>query len=382
MFISRIILKNWRNFRTVDQRLGCRAFLVGPAASGKTNFLDALAFLRDVASSGSGGLPAAVAHRQGIPKIRCLSARKETTVRVDVTLSDEASGQPVWRYDLGIGLIADCPSEPIVLHERAWHAGTWLMDRPDDDDAQDPVRLRHTHLEQVVANHAFRDIAAFLASIRVANPLPLMMRDAKAHPGIVTRRTNWGHGFFDRLLRTPERTRRARLKRIEEALILADPHLKRLTDAITEQGFPHLEAMYHHWRPNAGKQDERQFSDGTLRLIFLLWSVQEGPSPLLMEEPEQSLHAGAVRRIPHFLDRVQGKPKTQLFLSTHSADLVSEAPVDEVLLFIPEREGTRVVPATTHRGIRTLLELGHPSHDAPVTLPETVSRDQLDLFEG
>jgi hypothetical protein len=53
-----------------------------------------------------------------------------------------------------------------------------------------------------------------------------------------------------------------------------------------ENGRPHLEAIYDHWRPGAGKQKEDQFSDGTLRLIGLLWSLQEGDSLLLLEEPE------------------------------------------------------------------------------------------------
>jgi len=49
MIVSRIVLKNWKNFPEVDQKLGDRVFLVGPNASGKSNFLDALRFLHDIA---------------------------------------------------------------------------------------------------------------------------------------------------------------------------------------------------------------------------------------------------------------------------------------------------------------------------------------------
>ena len=45
--------------------------------------------------------------------------------------------------------------------------------------------------------------------------------------------------------------------------------------------------MCEHWRPDAGWQTETQFSDGTLRLLGLLWSVLDGTGPLLLEE----LHA-------------------------------------------------------------------------------------------
>jgi predicted ATPase len=52
MIITHITLKNWRNFQSVDIDLRDRLFLVGPNASGKSNFLDALRFLRDLAKDG------------------------------------------------------------------------------------------------------------------------------------------------------------------------------------------------------------------------------------------------------------------------------------------------------------------------------------------
>ena len=64
--VTRLALTNWRNFRAAEVALGGRAFIVGPNASGKSNLLDALRFLRDLARPG-GGLTAAFAaqHRGG-----------------------------------------------------------------------------------------------------------------------------------------------------------------------------------------------------------------------------------------------------------------------------------------------------------------------------
>ncbi|TAH28242.1 MAG: chromosome segregation protein SMC, partial [Oscillatoriales cyanobacterium] len=75
MIISHIVLQNWRNFQSVNVELRDRVFLVGPNACGKSNFLDSLRFLRDLAKAG-GGLQKAVSDRGGVSKIRSLYARR------------------------------------------------------------------------------------------------------------------------------------------------------------------------------------------------------------------------------------------------------------------------------------------------------------------
>ena len=78
------------------------------------------------------------------------------------------------------------------------------------------------------------------------------------------------------------------------------------------------EALYKHHRPNAGWQQEDQFSDGTLRLLGLLWSLLDGESLLLLEEPELSLNDGIVKEIPRMLQSVQqnSKRRRQIIVST------------------------------------------------------------------
>ena len=77
MLISRLTLKNWRNFTNVDVALQQRQFIVGPNASGKSNLLDAFRFLRDIAKQKGGGLQDAIEKRGGLSKIRCLSAGRD-----------------------------------------------------------------------------------------------------------------------------------------------------------------------------------------------------------------------------------------------------------------------------------------------------------------
>ncbi len=51
---TNIVIINWRNFADIDINLPLRVFLAGPNASGKSNFLDAFRFLRDMVAAGGG----------------------------------------------------------------------------------------------------------------------------------------------------------------------------------------------------------------------------------------------------------------------------------------------------------------------------------------
>ena len=52
MIISKIELFNWKNFHRCEVGVQERCFVVGANAAGKSNFIDALRFLRDVAKQG------------------------------------------------------------------------------------------------------------------------------------------------------------------------------------------------------------------------------------------------------------------------------------------------------------------------------------------
>ena len=49
MFVSHLKVRNWRNFPIIDVDFQKRLFIIGPNASGKSNFMDIFRFLRDIA---------------------------------------------------------------------------------------------------------------------------------------------------------------------------------------------------------------------------------------------------------------------------------------------------------------------------------------------
>ena len=369
-------LENWRNFVSADVQLQRRAFLVGPNASGKSNLLDAFRFLYDIATVG-GGFQEAVRKRGGVSGIRALAARRYSDVGISVTVgNDEEAAR--WEYKLRFA--QNNIRRPFIKEETVRHNGEVLLERPNVEDEGDPQRKSQTYLEQVNVNREFRELVDFLGSVRYRHIVPQLVRDPDRSIG----RENdpFGGDFLDQLARTQPRTLRSRLRRITKALQVAVPQLEYLELQRDERGTPHLRGRYEHWRSQGAWQSERELSDGTLRLLGFLWSVIEGDGPLLLEEPELSLHPEVVRHLPQLIARAQRGGGRQIIMSTHSAELLQDRGIgmDEALLLVPVNEGTKVEAAGSRFEIRELLEAGLSMADAviPYTRPE--NSDQLAMF--
>ena len=373
---SSVKLRNWKNFAACEVAMASRVFFVGPNASGKSNFLDVFRFLRDLTSPG-GGFKEAVRRRGGVSAIRCLAARRYPDIELSVVV-EPLAGSPGWEYELGFN--QDPQRRARITREKVVRGDQTLLERPNEDDAQDPDRLTQTHLEQVNVNRSFRELASFFESIRYLHIVPQLVREPDRSVGRLN--DPFGGDFLEQIAKTQERTRTARLSRIREALRVAVPQLTEIELWRDDRGTPHLRGKYEHWRPQGAWQTEEQFSDGTLRLMGLLWVAMEGGGPLLLEEPELSLHPEIVRFLPQMFARVQRRTGWQVILSTHSPDLLRDEGIglDEVLLLRPGREGTEVNPASGFQDIRDLLQGGMTLAEAviPKTRPERA--EQLTLF--
>jgi len=341
MYIRRLRIENWKNFSKGDVRLSRRLFLIGPNASGKSNFLDIFRFLRDLCLSKGGGLQQAIESRGGVSTIRCLAARRYSDILIEVELKDD-NEKDTWLYRLSFG--QDKQRTPMIKEERVEHNGQLLLDRPDDKDRADPLRLTQTSMEQINANKDFRPIVLFFQSVNYQHLIPQVIRDLQGFSPALIENDPFGRDILQRVENTQANTRDSRLKKILSVLKVAAPQLKELNVARDNLGIAHLVVLFEHWRPHAGKQNETQFSDGTLRLFGLLWSLFEGEGPLLMEEPELSLHSEVVRHLPQLIERVNRNRKTrrQVIISTHSEEMLLDKSIDagEVLRLEPSPDGT------------------------------------------
>ncbi|MGN7779592.1 AAA family ATPase [Mycolicibacterium sp. 22603] len=333
---------NWRNFKSLDVPVENRLFVVGPNAAGKSNFLDIFRFMSDIADVG-GGLAFAIDRRGGLSKVRSLFARSYQGGRLvlDIELTD---GKNDWRYLLKIRGEGSGKNRPVVDQELVIRNGDVLVDRPDPSDKKDPELLTQTHLEQISANHSFREISEYFSKVRYFHLVPQVIRDP-SRAGVVVN-DPFGGDFIAQMNGVAPRTRDAWMKRMERALKAAVPKFDSLKIDIDSAGRPHLQAGYQHWRSSPAHHTEVEFSDGTLRLIGLLWAVISLPANggvLLLEEPELSLNSEIVRALPSVLANAQRDKNLQVVLTTHAPELLDDPGVleEEVLVLQVTNDGTR-----------------------------------------
>lgn len=290
---------------------------------------------------------------------------------------------PRWRYVLGFKPEGKGAQRILVSREEVWQDGKQLFSRPDNRDRSDTVLLTQTRLEQIVANASFREVAEFFGSITYLHLVPQLLKFADQLGGRPLENDPFGQGFLERIGKTTERVRNTRLKKIGEALTLAVPQFKELRFVKDDSGHPHLEALYSHHRPNAGWQSEEHFSDGTLRLLGLLWAFLDGSSMLLLEEPEISLNDAVVKEIPLIIQRLQRNRKTkrQVIVSTHSEALLSNPGIDGRGVILLEATADGSTGRTLQKEEACALEAGLSV--AEVVLPKTrpSSVNQLGLWE-
>ena len=342
MRITHLAASNWRNFKNVEFDVGERLFVVGPNAVGKSNLLDVFRFLADIAGQG-GGLASAIERRGGLGKVRSLFSRTNARGRlvVDVTLQD---GEDSWRYRLSVKGEGKGRNRPVVDEELVMKNGEELLRRPDDRDREDEVLLTQTHLEQIASNQRFRPIADYFDRVQYFHLVPQIIRDPSR--ALVANDDPFGSDFIVQMNATAPRTRDAWLRRMQEALRAAVPGFVSLTIETDPAGRPHLIAGYKNWRSALSKQNEADFSDGTLRLIGLLWAIIKTPtSPgiLLLEEPELSLNSAIVRILPSMLAQARRSSDLQVILSTHAPEILDDEGISpsEVLVLRVTDDGSR-----------------------------------------
>ncbi|WP_156427927.1 AAA family ATPase [Thiohalocapsa sp. ML1] len=118
VFLTRVVLRNYKSIAGCDVRLGPLTYLLGPNGSGKSNFVDALHLVRDALS---GSLDHALNERGGLNEVRRRSGGHPTHfgIRLEFQLPDDG---PQGYYAFRVGAVRggdyEVQTERCVIGER------------------------------------------------------------------------------------------------------------------------------------------------------------------------------------------------------------------------------------------------------------------------
>ncbi len=403
---TKIYLKNWRNFAEIEVELPRRAFLVGPNASGKTNFLDALRFVSELSTLGSGGFRQAVKRRGGFDSLYTKLSRREALITIRLTVGHD-DHPAIFEYELTFTQDKD-QSVPFIVSEVIRRYNEDILKKQVDEKVIDGRKVRtlegpaairdvygktvlmepkqssnklptQSYLENEIWRSFFPDFADFLGSVRHFNVIPALVR----HFNMNAANEDGYNDFIEQIASAPEEQQSSKLKQIQEVLRGAVPQFKELRVARGTFDEPHLYARYSNWKGNKTWENEAKFSDGTLRLIGLLWAMLDGAGPMLVEEPELSLHYGVVRYIPQMIDRLGYSSGRQAIVSTHSTDLLRDEGIEleEIILLTPGRQGTSIAAASSVEEIQTLVSNGFNLASIVQSITSPMDADEVAYFD-
>lgn len=312
MRFRKIVLKNWKNFRETEIKVGDHLILVGENASGKSNLLDAFRFLRDISSDG-GSLQKAVLSRGGMRSIRNFYVKQED-VSIRVEMEDEFGKQ--WIYELVFKQASRPRKEVEVVKEYVAFDGRSLLERSNEEDRKDPARLSASFLRSTVANKDFRVIPEFFSSIRFAG------------------------SFLWEMETTPTEILASNLTLIEWELQDALKINLRLS---VEEEYGRTSILFRIGRRKIREED---VSEGTFRLMGLLWDALNATGPLLIEEPERHLAPGTALKLSNILKRIN--PDLQIIATTNSHYVIDSFGAINTVRLLRASKETHVVEGLTY----------------------------------
>ena len=337
-FLRRVRIRGYKSIAFCDVTLEPLTILVGRNASGKSNFLDALAFLQDAMAS---SVAEALKRRGGVHSILCRSASTDTfSVEIETALTVGGAKREYFaRYRFSIRAggddAAERPVEDLTVTDVA--GGQEFGFHTQGDRViffgADEKRSGRTYnptpdlFLRIAVNDPYLNLARFLRYMGFYNFHPdAIRRLQKPNPGWLLERDGGN------LASVIETTRENDPEAVER--------VGRYLSAITETAELLGVARYGEYETvrfrvaQDGKPlefDAASMSDGTLRALAALTAGFQNiprhgsPSLIGIEEPESALHPAAMRALVAALD--EATLRTQVLLTTHSADLLDNSAI-------------------------------------------------------
>ncbi len=417
LIVTRIEALGFRSLRYVSQRLEPFHVLVGPNASGKSAFLDVLAFLGDLhridlEHAIMGYEPFAIPRRATDPRHLTWMRRGETfELAVEAAVPDalrepsQNGSASVCRYEIAVDVSEPCR----IVRETFWlkpgekedgasteRERTRFPGPPEppegivaDPEKRPPARWRRVAVRESDPEHVTFRPEATGRPLRMRIPAGKSVLDSLPPEGfpVAARFRRMLAEGVQRIALSGEAMRRTSPPGRSD-LYLPDgsnlPHLvshaqnerpDRYADWImhVREALPDVERITERVQPwdghrylnvhyrNGLEAPSWLVSEGTLRFLALtlLAYLPDPTGPCLIEEPENGIHPGGLETVFQSLSSMYD---AQVLLATHSPDVARLTRVDQMLCFArDEKNGSDVIAGPAHprlRGWQGVMDLG------------------------
>ncbi|WPB56246.1 AAA family ATPase [Xylophilus sp. GOD-11R] len=348
IFITRVILRNFRSIGYCDVQLGPLTYLVGANGSGKSNFLDALHLISDALT---GSLDNALNMRGGISEVRRRSNGHPTHFGIRLEfLIEENRGYYAFEIGTRQGGGHEVQSEECVIKGVGKgpffrvNRGKLIKSSENSFPVTTPDRLA---LVAASGLASFRPLYDKLTAMGFYNLNPKLMREMQ-NPQDGRLLKSVGENIAS-VIGHLEKSAPEAIRTIQEYLQTVAPMVhaverKKVGPMETLEFRQDMAGSKHPWRFFA-----QNMSDGTLRALGVLTALFQAnqdyaPTLIGVEEPETALHPAASGALREAL--VRASQRTQIIVTSHSPDLLDDQNLksESLLAIVSEGGETKIAP--------------------------------------
>jgi predicted ATPase len=383
-----LILKRFRSIPAETVQFANPTFLVGRNGSGKSNFRDALDFLAEAMSS---SLQSVFDRRGGIGVVRNRTSGKGYPPNLGLgAVLGKLNGEiESARYAFEVRATKNYGFE--VLREQCVvHLGSGATSwfdrgrknfRSNVEGLKPALEPASLGLPVIAGEASFAPVLRTLAAMRSYSIEPAKIRELQDVDSGTVLKSDGGNAAS--VLQEIGRGSPEDLERIGELLTSIVPNTKKV-HPIKHGKKLTLEFTQEWGHDKRLKFESFSMSDGTLRALGLLAAVYQraAPSVLVIEEPEATIHPGALGAILDLLRHASRH--MQVIVTTHSPEVLdADWLQDEHLRIVTWQEGaSRILPLAggTQEALREhLMSAGEllrsnalwPTPVAPGSVPDT-----------
>lgn len=387
--LLQVQIQNYKSIERLSASLEPFTILAGANGAGKTNFIDALAFVHDCLSD---SIERAFKRRGGARAVLRPSNGDPTHVGFRFMMDLGEAGRADYSFELSVKV----PDTFKVIRERCVigtdegeraafevHDGKFTREIEGIRPQIAPGRLA---LFAASATEEFRPVYDFISTMRFYSINPERLREPQdADPGECLKRDGRNAAAVLKRLATESPDEHARLSEILCHIIGGG--LKRIECQLNGRN---AELKFHQ---DTGQKDPwifdaRNMSDGTLRALgVLLAAMQPGHHSFIsIEEPEATIAAGSAEAMLEVL--MNASSERQVLLTTHSPDILdcTGLSVEQLRITLLHNHKTIIAPLsgegreTLEKRLSTAGELLRVNELSPNLDEALDAAERMDLF--